>query len=83
MEAGRWNSNLWPSPVKSSRKKVATKLFILQGRAELLSSAPVWAGAQSIASRNAGFRRIPTARELRLSGCGLEETLQAPALLLW
>jgi hypothetical protein len=32
-----------PSPEKSSSKKVAANLFILQGGAEPLSPAPVWA----------------------------------------
>jgi hypothetical protein len=32
-----------PLPDKSSPKKVAANLFILQGGAEPLSSAPVWA----------------------------------------
>ena len=32
-----------PSPDKSASKKVAAKSFILQGDAEPLSSAPVWA----------------------------------------
>jgi len=36
-------SHRWATPVKSSPKKVAAKLFILQGGAEPLSSAPVWA----------------------------------------
>jgi hypothetical protein len=36
-------TSCWPSPEKSSPKKVAAKSFILQGDAEPLSSAPVWA----------------------------------------
>jgi hypothetical protein len=35
-------SRAWPSPEKSS-KKVAAKLFILQGGAKPLPSVPVWA----------------------------------------
>jgi hypothetical protein len=36
-------TSCWPSPEKSSPKKVAAKSFILQEDAEPLSSAPVWA----------------------------------------
>jgi hypothetical protein len=37
-----------PSPDKSSPKKVAAKLFILQGDREPLSSVTVWAEASQL-----------------------------------
>jgi hypothetical protein len=48
-----------PSPVKSSSKKVAVNLLILQGGAVPLSSAPVWAEPSQLLLGNWLFGRFP------------------------
>jgi hypothetical protein len=58
-----------PSPGKSAPKKVAAKLFILQGGAMPLSYVPVWAEPSQLLIVNWDLRHYQKTRTLILGLC--------------
>ena len=65
-----------PSPDKSASKRVAAKLFILQGGAKPLSSAPVWAEPSQLFLGNWPTSLIPRNSTRSHSSYALDESLE-------